>query len=188
MVDFVDNPWLGGLVNSLHERGVLISLICHAPVVMASAKCRASEDGVVRTDANHAFFGAHLTTVPRHGEKIALSIAYPKVPRQRTRLEYFADDRLRAEGYDVDTNIHPTGVRVVWKSESACSPATARNPPTPRPTGCVNCSTNVRASPTRRCADLDRPARQCGSGALLHDPFRGRAIPPDPGDVPNAQR
>ena len=115
MVDFVDNPWLGELVNSLRESGVLISLICHAPVVMASAKYRVSNDGVVRTEPDHAFVGAHLTTVPRHGEQIALAIAYAKVPREKTRLAYFVDDRLREEGYDVDTSIDPTGVRVVWE-------------------------------------------------------------------------
>jgi putative intracellular protease/amidase len=114
MVDFVDNPWLGELVNSLHESGVLLSLICHAPVVLASAKYRVDHDGVVRTDTEHPLAGAHLTTVPRHGERLALSVAYPKVSREKTRLEYFVDDRLRDEGYDVDTSIDPTGVRVVW--------------------------------------------------------------------------
>jgi putative intracellular protease/amidase len=115
MVDFVDNPWLGELVNSLQESGVLISLICHAPVVMASARYRVDDNGVVHIKPDHAFVGAHLTTVPRHGEQLALAVAYPKVPRAKTRLEYFVDDRLRAEGYDVDTSIDPTGVRVVWE-------------------------------------------------------------------------
>jgi putative intracellular protease/amidase len=115
MVDFVDNPWLGELVNSLHESGVLISLICHAPVVMASAKYRVGHDGVVRTQVDHPFAGARVTTVPRHGEQLALSVAYPKVPREKTRLEYFVDDRLREEGYNVDTSIDPTGVRIAWE-------------------------------------------------------------------------
>jgi putative intracellular protease/amidase len=119
MVDFVDNPWLGELVNSLRESGVLISLICHAPIVMASAKYRVSNNGVVSTHSDHAFAGVRVTTVPRHGEQIALSVAYPKVPREKTRLEYFVDDRLRAEGYDVDTSIDPTGVRVVWEERVA---------------------------------------------------------------------
>jgi putative intracellular protease/amidase len=117
MVDFVDNPWLGELVNSLHESGVLISLICHAPVVMASTKYRVSREGAVHIHSTHAFSGARLTTVPRHGEQIALSMAYPKVPREKTRLEYFVDDTLRSEGYDVITSVDPTGVRLVWDEE-----------------------------------------------------------------------
>ncbi len=42
MIDFVENPYLGELLNTLHEEGVLISLICHVPVAMVSAKYRVS--------------------------------------------------------------------------------------------------------------------------------------------------
>jgi putative intracellular protease/amidase len=114
MVDFVDSPWLGELVNSLYESGVLISLICHAPVIMASAKYRVNAAGEVRVDESHPFAGARLTTVPRHGEQLALVVTYAKVPRERTRLTYFVDDKLKAAGFQVETGVDPTGVKVVW--------------------------------------------------------------------------
>jgi hypothetical protein len=47
MIDFVDNPYMGELLNTLHEEGVLISLICHASVAMVSVKYRVSADGVI---------------------------------------------------------------------------------------------------------------------------------------------
>jgi putative intracellular protease/amidase len=45
MIDFVDNPYLGELLNTLHEDGVLIWLSCHAPVAMVSATYRVAGDG-----------------------------------------------------------------------------------------------------------------------------------------------
>ena len=62
MVDFVDNPYLGELLNTLHEDGVLISLICHAPVAMVSAKYRVAGDGQVSTTSDHHFKGDQVET------------------------------------------------------------------------------------------------------------------------------
>jgi putative intracellular protease/amidase len=115
MVDFADNPWMGELLNVLHEEGVLISLICRAPVAMTSAKYRVLSDDRVVTDDHHPFRGVALTTVPTHGEKVALASAYPKVPGQRTRLEYYVDAALKAAGYQVKTTANPTAVRVIWQ-------------------------------------------------------------------------
>jgi putative intracellular protease/amidase len=53
------------LLNTLHEDGVLISLICHAPVAMVSAKYRVAGDGQISTTSDHHFKGARLTAVPR---------------------------------------------------------------------------------------------------------------------------
>jgi putative intracellular protease/amidase len=114
MVDFVDSPWLGEFLHTVNESGVLISLICHAPVAMVSAQYRVDPMGEVRIDAQHRFVGAHITTVPRHGEQLALVAAYPRIPKNKTRLEYFVDDRLKEAGYRVDTSLDPTGVKVVW--------------------------------------------------------------------------
>lgn len=115
MVDFADNPWMGELLNVLHEKGVLISLICHAPVAMTSARYRVLSDGQVVTDENHPFQGVALTTVPRHGENVALASAYPRLPGQRTRLEYYVDVALTSAGYQVRPTANPTAVRVVWQ-------------------------------------------------------------------------
>ncbi len=118
MIDFVDNSWLGELLNTLHEEGVILSLICHAPVAMVSARYRVRADGAVVTSADHAFAGVRLTTVPRHGEIFALTVAYPKVPRERTRLTFFVDDALKAAGYQVRTTLNPAAVKVIWEEKA----------------------------------------------------------------------
>src|SRR4029077_8373880 len=78
-VDFRDSPWLGELINTAHEQGVVLSMICHAPVAMTSARFRVDQDGKPREVSNHPFFGARLTTVPKHGELVALATNYPKI-------------------------------------------------------------------------------------------------------------
>ena len=117
MIDFVANPWLGELLNTLREEGVLISLICHAPLAMVSAKYRVRADGEVITSSNHAFSGVRLTTVPKHGELLALTVAYPRIPGERTRLTYFVDEALEAAGYQVETTINPAAVKVIWEEK-----------------------------------------------------------------------
>jgi putative intracellular protease/amidase len=114
MIDFVDNPYLGELLNTLHEDGVLISLICHAPVAMVSAKHRVAADDEISTTSDHHFKGARLTTVPKHAELLALTTAYPKVPGHKTRLTYYVDEALKEVGYQVETATNPAAVRVVY--------------------------------------------------------------------------
>jgi len=118
MVDFVDNPYMGELLNTLHEEGVLISLICHAPVAMVSAKYRVSANGEISASSDHNFKGARLTTVPKHGELIALTMAYPKVPGQKTRLTYYVDEALKDAGYQVESTINPSVVQVVFDEKA----------------------------------------------------------------------
>ncbi|HEU4397245.1 MAG TPA: hypothetical protein VFU54_05330 [Actinomycetota bacterium] len=118
MIDFVDNPYLGELLNTLHEDGVLISLICHAPVAMVSAKYRVAADGEISTTSDHRFKGARLTTVPKHAELVALTTAYPKVPGHRTRLTYYVDEALKEAGYQVETATNPAAVRVVYDEKA----------------------------------------------------------------------
>ena len=114
MVDFNDNPWMGELLNTLHESGVLISLICHAPIALTSARYRVSADGAVSINDNHIFKGANITTVPKYGELAMLSFGYPKVPGKKTRLLYYVDVALKEAGYDVSLTLNPAAVNVVW--------------------------------------------------------------------------
>lgn len=114
MVDFHDNPWMGELLHTLREAGVPISLICHAPIALTSARYRMGADGAVTTNEEHEFKGAHITTVPKYGEKMMLTVGYPKVPSQKTRLLYYVDVALKEKGYDVALTFNPASVKVVW--------------------------------------------------------------------------
>lgn len=117
IVDFNDNPWMGELLHSLREAGVLISLICHAPVALTSAKYRVDPDGATTTNPDHAFRGAHITTFPRITERMVLATQYPKVPGERTRLLYYVDVALKDAGYNVSLGLNPLAARVVWDEE-----------------------------------------------------------------------
>ncbi|CAM5689097.1 hypothetical protein [Streptomyces coeruleorubidus] len=115
MVDFVDNPWLGELLHTLRENRVLISLICHAPIAMASAKYRVSPDGTVVTDSEHAFNGVRVTTVAKSAELFVLSNGYLKIPGKKVRMGYFIDEALGDAGYQVQTTTNPTAIKVIWE-------------------------------------------------------------------------
>ena len=117
MVDFNDNPWMGELLHSLREAGVLISLICHAPVALTSARYRVDPDGLTTTNPAHAFRGAHITTFPRITERMVLEVLYPKVPGERTRLPYYTDVALKEAGYNVSLGFNPSAARIVWDDE-----------------------------------------------------------------------
>ncbi|MFI1031528.1 hypothetical protein [Streptomyces sp. NPDC020951] len=117
MVDFHDNPWMGELLHTLRESAVPISLICHAPVALTSARHRVDDEGTVTTDEQHGFKGARITTVPRHGERMMLEMQYPKVPGEATRLPYYVDVALDAAGYDVNLTLNPAAAKVVWDDE-----------------------------------------------------------------------
>ena len=45
MVDFRDNPWLGDALHVARETGVIISLICHAPVAVTYTRQRIDAQG-----------------------------------------------------------------------------------------------------------------------------------------------
>ncbi|MER6134094.1 DJ-1/PfpI family protein [Streptomyces sp. NPDC001815] len=115
MVDFVDNPWLGELLHTLRENGVIISLICHAPIAMASAKYRVGADGTVVTDLDHAFKGVRVTTVAKSAELFVLSNGYLKIPGKKVRMGYYIDEALRSAGYKVETTTSPTAIKVIWE-------------------------------------------------------------------------
>lgn len=115
MVDFVDTPWLGELLHTLRENGALISLICHGPVAMVSAKYRVSPDGTVVTDLQHAFKGSGVTTVDKSAELFVLSDGYLQIPGEKASLGYFIDEALSDAGYDVQTSANPVAVKIVWE-------------------------------------------------------------------------
>jgi putative intracellular protease/amidase len=117
MVDFHDNPWMGELLHTLREADVPISLICHAPVGLTSARYRGDGDGKVTTDPDHAFKGARIITVPKYGERAMLGFQYPKVPGERTRLTYYVDVALKEAGYDVNLTLNPSAPRVIWDAD-----------------------------------------------------------------------
>ncbi|WP_405972312.1 hypothetical protein OG496_23585 [Streptomyces sp. NBC_00988] len=117
MVDFNDSPWMGELLNTLREADVPISLICHAPVGLTSARYRVDADGKVTTDPDHAFKGARITTVPKYGERAMLGFQYPKVPGERTRLTYYVDVALKEAGYDVHLTLNPSAPKVIWDAD-----------------------------------------------------------------------
>ncbi|NHV25872.1 hypothetical protein HAV18_06380 [Burkholderia sp. D-99] len=115
MVDFRDSPWIGELINLAYEEGVVLSMICHAPVAMTSARFRVDRDGKYREVTDHPFAAAQLTTVPKHGEVIALTTNYPKIPGKKTRLEYYVDEALKEAGYRVLSTLDPAAIRLVWE-------------------------------------------------------------------------
>ncbi|RZJ91958.1 MAG: hypothetical protein EOO20_03490 [Chryseobacterium sp.] len=114
MVDFHDNPYLGELLNGLREHKIIISLICHGPVALTSAKYRISEDGKVSQTANHHLKGAKITVSSAFAEMIAMKMAYPKLPGRKTRLEFIVEDVLRKDGYEVSVTFNPMAVKVVY--------------------------------------------------------------------------
>lgn len=117
MVDFNDNTMMGELLNTLREVDVPISLICHAPVALTSAKYRVDAAGAITTNDNHAFKGAKIMTVPTMGEKMALMTQYPKIPGVKTRLAYYVDEALKQAGYNVELTWNPGAPNVVWDED-----------------------------------------------------------------------
>ncbi|MEQ0564219.1 DJ-1/PfpI family protein [Amycolatopsis sp. NEAU-NG30] len=115
MVDFVDNPWIGELLHTLRENGALISLICHGPVALVSAKYRVRPDGTIVTDLQHAFTGAGVTAFAKSLELFVLSDGYLNLPGEKVSLGYFIDDALRDAGYQVQTPADPGAIEIVWE-------------------------------------------------------------------------
>ena len=113
MVDFRDNPWLGETLHVARENDVLISLICHAPIAMTSTRERIDPAGKPYRVTDNPFLAATITTVPKHGEKVALTASYPHVPGERTRLAYFVDEAIKEAGFTVSTTLNPTAVKLI---------------------------------------------------------------------------
>jgi putative intracellular protease/amidase len=73
MVDFRDSSWLGEIINLAYEHKVVLSLICHAPIAIASAALHIDECSSPCAVPDYPFRGAKLTTVSKFGGLIALT-------------------------------------------------------------------------------------------------------------------
>ena len=100
MVDCVDNPYLGEVLNRFNEEGVLVSLICHGPAALLSSRYRVGADGST-VEAASRFAGARITVLPKNVDRIVLEQGYLKAPGRTTRFAYNLDDALSDAGFDV---------------------------------------------------------------------------------------
>ncbi len=73
MVDFRDSSWLGEIINLAYEHKVVLSLICHATIAIASAALHIDECSSPCAVPDYPFRGAKLTTVSKFGGLIALT-------------------------------------------------------------------------------------------------------------------
>jgi len=104
MVDLADNPYLGEILNRMHENQKLIVAICHGPIGLRSAIYRIDKNGKpIKNLKSFALKGAKITTVSSFEESLMLRIGYIRAAQDqsRTKLEYFVDDALKAVGYEV---------------------------------------------------------------------------------------
>jgi putative intracellular protease/amidase len=106
MVDFHDNPWLGEALHVSRESGVVISLICHAPVAVTSTRQRVDAQGHPYLVSDNPFLAAAISTVPTIGELFALRFLYPRVPGKKTRLRYFVDKAIKEAGFKLATSLN----------------------------------------------------------------------------------
>ena len=115
-VDFVDNPYLGEVLNRIHENNVLLSLICHAPLALTSAKYRIDKNNQVIKVDNHAYKGANVTVFGKFEELQVAIGGFYRVPGEKTRLEFYASDKLKEDGYKVTTTKEFLP-KIVWDKE-----------------------------------------------------------------------
>ncbi|MGW7874419.1 type 1 glutamine amidotransferase domain-containing protein [Staphylococcus xylosus] len=114
MVDFLDNPELGEVLNQLSEQKVITSLICHAPIALTSARLRIDDKGKPYNYDKSLYEGAHITTVPKIGELFMLISGYPKIKNKKTRLHYYVDKKLISYNFNVKTTKNFTKSLVVY--------------------------------------------------------------------------
>ncbi|MGL5693852.1 MAG: hypothetical protein ACRCXA_07235 [Peptostreptococcaceae bacterium] len=116
MVDFVDNPYLGELLNRIHKNKIILSLICHAPIALSSAKFGVNMDGSIKKIEDHAYKGAHVTVFGKVEELEVSMGGFYHVPGEKTRLTYYASDKLNEDGYNVDTTVEFLP-NVIWDED-----------------------------------------------------------------------
>ncbi|MCM6778403.1 hypothetical protein NDR87_33000 [Nocardia sp. CDC159] len=120
VVDFGDNPYLGALLNILHDKGVVLSMICHGPLALVSTKYRVSDDGRITTDGDHPLAGAHVTTLAKELERSSTDASkggYLALPGKQTRLTEYVEDRLREAGYRVEIPANPLEPLAVYDED-----------------------------------------------------------------------
>jgi putative intracellular protease/amidase len=113
MVDFGDNPWLGEALHLARESRVLVSLICHAPIAVASTRQRIDSDGNPYPVTDNPFQQATVTMMSKPGELIAFTTGYPRIPGHRTRPSYYIDEAVKEAGFTVKTSLNPSAVMLI---------------------------------------------------------------------------
>jgi len=115
MVDFRNNPWLGETLHTARENGVVISLICHAPVAVTSTLQRIDAEGRPYSVKDNPFLAATITSVPTIGEIFALRFLYLRVPGKKTRLTYFVDQAIKEAGFKMASAINIAAPQVIYE-------------------------------------------------------------------------
>ncbi len=106
MIDFRDHPWIGEAFHLARENGVIISLICHAPLAVTSTWHRVDAKGRSYRVASNPFLAARISVVPKLGEQFAMRFGYPHVPGKRTRVPYFVDVAIKEAGFKLKTSFN----------------------------------------------------------------------------------
>lgn len=115
MISFRDDPWIGEILHILRDNGVLISLICHAPVILTSTRLRIDQDGNPYEPAVNPFAGTTVSTVPLAAERAAEDYGYLHVPGRQTRLTYYIDQALEQAGIHNLHKPNPATVEVHYE-------------------------------------------------------------------------
>ena len=115
MVDFRDNPWLGETLHVARENGVVISLICHAPVAVTSTRQRVDAQDHPYPVRDNPFLAATIATVPTIGELFALRFLYPRVLGKKTRLTYFIDKAIKEAGFKLATSLNIAAPQLAYE-------------------------------------------------------------------------
>ncbi|TND10302.1 MAG: hypothetical protein FD123_550 [Bacteroidetes bacterium] len=115
MVDFLNNPWLGETLHLARENGVIISLICHAPVGVTSTRQRIDTLGRPYLVSDNPFLAASISTVPKIGELFALRFLYPHVLGKKTRTSYFVDKAIKEAGFKLATSINIAAPKLAYE-------------------------------------------------------------------------
>src|SRR5436190_15326646 len=104
-LDFHDDPWLGDTLHVARENGVVISLICHAPLAMTSTRQSVDAQGRSYLVSDNPFLVAAISVVPKIGERYAMRFGYPHVPGKTTRVPYFVDVAIKEAGFTIATSL-----------------------------------------------------------------------------------
>lgn len=115
MVDFRDQPWLGETLHVARENGVLISLICHAPVAMTSTLQRVDATGNAYRIADNPFLAAAISIAPKMGEMAVLRAGYVRVPGRKTRLPYYVDEAVKEAGFTLRPTRNIFAVKLAYE-------------------------------------------------------------------------
>jgi putative intracellular protease/amidase len=160
MVDFRDNPWLGETLHIARENGVIISLICHAPVAVTSTRQRIDAQGHPYPVSDNPFLAATISTVPTIGELFALRFLYPRVPGKKTRTSYFVDAAIKEAGFTLATSLN------------IAAPLLAYEPSVRLLTGNGPQAIDQQAAKLRRVLTSTHAARRASGTQLSMQPLR----------------